>query len=177
MSLSLQVLDLVLDWTAAIAWPFVTLVIVLIVRKPAIALLGRIDTVAQRAETEAFDVQLGERLKISFRQALKAANPKTVAEAVQVAEQEADRAITIFNLLGRMPLEQHHKDLLLKVARGGAKGIHWQYGGREEDAPGRTMSQLLAYGLVRREGDRYYTHPLVREYIFSSHATSQDDKK
>lgn len=89
MNDALQILQLLLDWSAAVAWPFVTLIIVLIIRKPVVKLLSRFETVAQRAETEAFDLQLGEKLKISFRQALESANPQTVEEAVEVAEQEA----------------------------------------------------------------------------------------
>ena len=169
MNETLEIMKLLFDWTAAIAWPAVTLVIVLLVRKPIVKLLARVDTVAQRAETEAFDLQLGEKLKLSFRKALESANPTTVEEAVEAAEQAADKALSIFNLLGNIPLKQHHKDLLLKIAKGGDEGINWEYGGKPEDAPGRTMGHLLTYSLVSRDGDRYFAHPLVREYIFTVH--------
>ncbi len=66
-------------------------------------------------------------------------------------------------------MQKHHKDLLLKVAKGGNQGIEWHYKGSPEIAPGRTMGFLLDRNLVHREEDRYYVHPAVREYIFETH--------
>ena len=153
----------------SINWTVTVLVLSVVFRKPILELLGKLGSIADRAGTEPFDLQLGEKLKLSFKEAVKKAKPKTVDEAVEIAEREAEKALTVFDLLGRIPLGQHHKDLLLKVAKGGDKGIHWEYGGPQNRAPGRTMGFLLQHGLVHREGDKYVAHPLVREYIFRTH--------
>lgn len=168
----METLKLFLDWTAAISWPVVVLIVVVLFRKPLLALLERIGTIADRAGKEAFDLQLGEQLKISFKEAIKKANPRTVEEAVEVAEKEAERAITIFESLGRVPLKQHHKDLLLKIAKGGDQGVQWEYKGPKEIDPGRTMGFLFKKGLVRKDGDRYFVHPVVRDYIFETHGNN-----
>jgi hypothetical protein len=169
-----EVLKLILDWTAAMAWPSVVLFIVVFFRAPLLALLERIGAIADRAGREAFDLQLGEKLKISFKEAIKQANPRTVEEAVKVAEKEAEKAINIFESLSRIPMQQHHKDLLLKIAKGGDKGIHWVYKGPEDIAPGRTMGYLLQKNLVRRDGDQYFVHPVVRDYIFEVHGNAKE---
>jgi hypothetical protein len=162
-------LKLLLDWSAAIAWPTVVLILVIMFRRSILMLIERLCVIADRAGKEAFELQLGERLKISFKEALRQANPKTVEEAVEVAEKEVGKAITIFQSLSRIPLQQHHKDLLLKVAKGGDEGIIWEYKGPKEISPGRTMGFLLNKSLVRRDGERYYAHPVVREFIFEIH--------
>lgn len=168
----MEVLKLLFDWTAAIAWPAVVFVIIVLFRVPLLALIERIGAIADRAGKEAFDLQLGEKLKISFKEAIKQANPKTVEEAVNVAEKEANKAINIFESLSRIPMQQHHKDLLLKIAKGGDNGIHWVYKGPEGIAPGRTMGYLLKKNLVRRESDQYFVHPVVRDYIIEVHGKS-----
>jgi hypothetical protein len=169
----MDILKSLLDWSAAVAWPAVAFAAVLMFRRPVFTLLERFGSIADRASREAIDIQLGEKLKLSFREAIEKADPKTVQEAVAVAKKEADRAISIFEQLARVPMQQHHKDLLLKVARGGNEGIHWEYKGLAEHAPGRTMGFLLDRSLVRREGDRYYAHPAVREYILSVHGREE----
>ena len=168
----MEILKIIFDWTAAIAWPVAVLAIAIMFKIPLLALLERIGNIADRASREPFDIQLGEKLKISFKDAIEKANPKTVEEALKVAEIEAEKAIDIYDLLSRIPLKPHHKDLLLKVAKGGNKGIHWEYGGLKERAPGKTMGVLLQNGLVHRDGHQYYAHPLVREYIFRVHDKS-----
>jgi len=70
-------------------------------------------------------------------------------------------------------MKQHHKDLLLKIAKGGDDGVEWFYGGEPNQAPGRTMGFLLSNSLVTREGDRYYAHPLIRDFIFKIHGKSK----
>lgn len=168
----MNMLQLLLNWSASVAWPIVALVALSMFRRPIFALIDRISSIADRASREAIDIQLGEYLKVSFKQAIRQADPKTVAEAIAVAEKEADKALTIFEQLARVPLRQHHKDLLLKVAKGGDKGIHWIYKGAEELAPGRTMGFLLNLGLVRRTADRYFAHPAVRDFIFEIHGAN-----
>ncbi len=165
----MKILQLLLNWSASIAWPSVTLVALLMFRRPLFLLLERIGSIADRASREAIDIHLGQQLKVSFKEAIHKADPKTVAEAIAVAEKEADKALTIFEQLARVPLRQHHRDLLLKVAKGGDEGIHWIYKGAEALSPGRTMGFLMNRGLVRRIGDRYVAHPVVREYIFEIH--------
>lgn len=165
----MESLKLFLDWSAAIAWPVVTLIVTAMFRVPLFALLERLGSIADRASREAFDIQLGEKLKVSFREAIVRAAPKTVEEAVAVAEKEADRAISIFENLSRIPMQKHHKDLLLKVAKGGEEGIQWAYKGSPDLAPGRTMGFLLQRSLVRRDGDRYFAHPVVRDFISATH--------
>ena len=66
-------------------------------------------------------------------------------------------------------MQQHHKDLLLKISKGGDDGVEWQYGGNPENEPGRTMGFLLKKSLVRRDGDRYFVHPVVRNFIIETH--------
>ncbi len=166
----MEILKLFLNWTSSVAWPATIIILSIIFREPLLGLFDKIGAIAERAGKEPFDLQLGEKLKISFKEAIKAANPKTVDEAVEIAEKEAEKAINIFNLLGNIPLQQHHKDLLLKVAKGEEKGIHWVYGGSAEKSPGRTMGFLIQNGLVHREEDRYFAHSLVREYIFKVHS-------
>lgn len=165
----MSILQQLLNWTASVAWPIVTLVALSMFRRPIFSLLERIGSIADRASREAIDIQVGEKFKLSFKEAIQKADPKTVAEAIAVAEKEADKAFTIFELLARVPLRQHHMDLLLKVAKGGDEGIHWIYKGAEAHAPGRTMGYLLNQGLVRRAGDRYVAHPVIRDYIFGIH--------
>ena len=169
----METLKILLDWSAAIAWPVVALIITVMFRAPLFALLERLGSIADRASREAFDIQLGEKLKVSFREAIVRADPKTVEEAVAVAEVEADRAISIFENLSRIPMQKHHKDLLLKVAKGGEDGIHWVYKGSSELAPGRTMGFLLKRSLVRREGDQYFVHPVVRDFISATHGDEE----
>jgi hypothetical protein len=112
-----EIIKIILDWTAAIAWPIVIIIVTIMFRSPIFSLLERIGTIADRASREPFDIQLGEKLKISFKEAIEKANPKTVEEAVKVAEIEAEKVINIFDLLSRIPLQQHHKDLLLYWTR------------------------------------------------------------
>ena len=166
----MELLKLMLDWSAAIAWPVIVLILVLMFRRQILMVVERICLIADRAGTEGFELQLGELLKISFKEALKKANPKTVEEAVEVAEKEVGKTISIFQSLSRIPLKQHHKDLLLKISKGGNDGIIWEYKGPKEISPGRTMGYLLEKSLVRRDGDRYYVHPVVREFIFEIHS-------
>lgn len=169
----METLKLILDWSAAVAWPVIALVITAMFRAPLFALLEQLGSIADRASRESFDIQLGEKLKVSFREAIHLANPKTVEEAVAVAEKEADRAISIFENLSSIPMHKHHRDLLLKVAKGGDAGIHWVYKGPSDLAPGRTMGFLLQRSLVRREQDRYYAHPVVREFIIATHGDDE----
>ncbi|MGB2990685.1 MAG: hypothetical protein WBC98_12095, partial [Candidatus Zixiibacteriota bacterium] len=151
----------------------VVLIIVIMFRTPLMELLNRMGAIVDRASKEPFDIQLGEKLKLSFKEAIQNANPKSVEEAVEVAEREADKAISIFELLSNIPMKRHHKDLLLKLAKGGSEGVEWYYGGDPDKAPGKTMGFLLAHSLVTREGNRYSVHPLVREYIFKIHGKNQ----
>lgn len=168
----MALLQALLNWLASVAWPLVALIALIMFRRPLYALFDRVGSIADRASREAVDIQLGEKLKLSFREAIQRANPKTVQEAVAIAEQEADRAISIFEQLAKVPMQQHHKDLLLKLAKGGDEGTVWHYKGSPEIAPGRTMGFLLQRGLVWRDGDRYFVHPAVREYIFDVHGAS-----
>jgi hypothetical protein len=147
------------------------LIIALVFRTPLLALLERVGVIADRAGTGAFELQLGEQLKISFKEAIKQANPQTVEEAVEVAEKEAARAITIYQSLSRIPFQQHHKDLLLKISKAGDAGVQWDYKGPKDRSPGRTMGYLLHNGLVRCDGDRYFVHPVVRDFIFERHSS------
>jgi hypothetical protein len=165
----METLKLLVDWSASVAWPVVALIITALFRAPLFALLERLGSIADRASREAIDIQIGEKLKVSFREAIQRANPATVAEAVAVAEKENDRVISIFEQLNRIPLQKHQKDLLLKLAKGGDEGVHWVYKGPDQFAPGRTMNFLLQRALVRREGDRYFVHPVVRDFIFATH--------
>ena len=142
-------------------------------RSPILELLTRMGAIADRASKEPFDIQLGEKIRLSFKEAIHNANPKSVEEAVEVAEREVNKAINIFELLSNIPMRKHHKDLLLKIAKGGSEGVEWFYGGEPEKSPGRTMGFLLAHSLVSREGDRYFVHPLIREYIFEIHGKNQ----
>ena len=169
----MDTIKIFLDWSASIAWPLVTVSVVLMFRAPLFALLERLGSIADRASRESFDLQLGEKLKISFRDAIQKANPQTVEEAVAVAEEEVDKALSIFELLSRIPMQKHHKDLLLKISKGGDAGLDWHYKGPSENAPGRTMGFLLDSALVHRKGDRYFVHPAVRDFIFETHANAE----
>lgn len=166
----MELTKFLLDWSSSIAWPVVTLIIAIMFRTPVLQLFEQFGSIANRASKEAFDLQLGEKLKISFKESIESANPKTIEEALKIAETEAEKIINIYEILNNIPIQKHHKDLLLKVAKGGDKGIYWKYGGKIEAAPGRTMGHLLKNGLVHRDGNRYYAHSLVRDYIFKVHS-------
>lgn len=169
----MDAIKMILDFTADIAWPTVALVIAVMFRAPLLILLEQIGSIAHRASKEPFDLQLGEKLKISFREAIERANPKTVEEAIKVAEKEVDRTLNIFEMLSRIPLTPRHKDLLLKVAKGGDDGICWKFKGPNENAPGRTMGFLIKKGLVNKKEDRYFVHPVVRDFIFEVHGDDE----
>ena len=92
---TMELFKILLDWTAAMARPALVLFVIIKFRQPISELIERIGAIADRAKNEAFDLQLGEQLKISFNKAMEEANPKTVKEAVQVAEEEADKVLNI----------------------------------------------------------------------------------
>jgi len=165
----MEIITAILDWTAKVAWPATVLTIILLFRQQIRDILLRLEAVASRAGSQAFDLQLGERLKLSFRDAMESSKPATVEEAKAVAVKEADKALSIFDSLSRLPLHQQHKDLLLKIAKGGEAGIEWTYGGDPADSPGRTMGLLIDHGLVQFINGRYVAHSLARDYIFQVH--------
>ncbi|MEM9388444.1 MAG: hypothetical protein AAGA68_25595 [Pseudomonadota bacterium] len=165
----MEFLKLLLDWTADVSWPLVVLAVALTYRPSLEALFDRLGAVVERAGKEPFDLQLGEALKISFKDAIAQAQPQTVEEAVEVAEREAGIALSVFDTLARVPLKQHHRDLLLKIARGGDEGVVWHYKGKQRPPPGNTMGYLLNSGLVHRDGDRYFAHSVVRDFILETH--------
>ena len=69
----MEILKLILDWTAAMAWPALVLFVIAQFRRPINELIERIGAIADRAKNEAFDLQLGEQLKISFSKAIEEA--------------------------------------------------------------------------------------------------------
>ncbi len=167
----MELTKIILEFLSSLAWPLVILFIAVMFKKPIFSLLGRIDAIADRASKDSFDLQLGEKIKLSFKDAINKANPKTVEEAVNVAEKEVDKVISAYDILSNIPMKQHHKDLLLKIAKGGSKGITWVYGGNPDEAPGKTMSYLITRGLVARDENTYVVaHKLVRDFIFKSHS-------
>ena len=165
----LEVIKLILDWTASIAWPFVVLLVALVYKKPIYALLSNIGGIAGRAVTQPFELSLGEKLKVVFREALDTAQPQTVNEAISIAKEMADKALSIYDVLREVPLKEHQKGLLIKVAKAGPKGLAWEYGGDPSKAPGHTMGYLLRKGLVSQmENGRYVVHPVVAKFFLEN---------
>jgi len=76
--IKMEIAKLIFNWTGAIAWPIVVLTIIVMFRIPIRELLNRVGAIADRASREPFDIQLGEKLKISFKEAIQKANPKSV---------------------------------------------------------------------------------------------------
>lgn len=88
----MTLLTLLLNWLASVAWPLVALTALVMFRRPVYDFVDRIGLLADRASKEAADIQLGEKIKLSFREAIQKAKPETVEEAVAVAEKEVDKA-------------------------------------------------------------------------------------
>lgn len=61
---------LLLDWTAAIAWPLVIVLLIVTYRKEFGSLLSNISSIAERAHKEPVEIALGEKLKLVFREGL-----------------------------------------------------------------------------------------------------------
>jgi hypothetical protein len=160
---------MILDWSSSVAWPIIVLLIALVYKKPIYALLSNIGGIASRAATQPFELSLGEKLKIIFREALDTAQPKTVDEAISIAKDVADKALSIYDVLQEIPLKQHQKGLLTKIAKAGSEGLVWEYGGDPSKSPGRTMGYLLQKGLVfKMENDRYMVHPVVAKFFLEN---------
>jgi hypothetical protein len=85
----------------------------------------------------------------------------------------ADKALSIYDVLREVPLKEHQKGLLIKVAKAGPNGLAWEYGGDPSKAPGRTMGYLLQKGLVSQmENGRYVVHPVVAKFFLENNQGS-----
>ena len=107
----MDLLKQVLNWTAEIAWPAAVLAIALLYRKPIYALLSNIGGIAGRAVTQPFELSLGEKFRIAFREVVSAKAPKTVDEAISVAAEIADESITVYRLFRDVSLTESQRDI------------------------------------------------------------------
>ena len=68
---TMEVIKILLDWTAATAWPIVVLVVVIIYRKRLDSLLSGLTGIAERVHKESVEIALGEKFKLIFRESIK----------------------------------------------------------------------------------------------------------
>jgi len=78
----------VLQFTAAVGWPVTVFVIAVMYRTPIYGLLSHVGGIAERAATQPFKATVGN-VKLEFKEAVVAKNPKTVEEAVDAAAEVA----------------------------------------------------------------------------------------
>jgi putative transposase len=120
-----ELLKYLLDWLADIAWPTVVLGIALIYRRPIHTLLTNLGSIAGRAATDPFEVSIGDSLKVVFKESLRQASPDNVSDALQVANDTADKLFSLFDLLHHRlsPLE---RDTVREVAGAGSDGYEFR---------------------------------------------------
>jgi len=79
-------------WIAAVAWPITLLVIAIVYRKPIYDLLHHVGGIAKRAATQPFKAKVGN-VKLEFKDAVLAKNPRTVQDEVDAGADIAKRLL------------------------------------------------------------------------------------
>jgi len=172
MQENIEILKTILNFIVGISWQIVILIIVIIFKNRLSSILAKLEKTIHRTTDEACELQFGDILKVSFQNAKTKINETTIKEdkVLSIYEEEISKSFKINNILKHIPLKQHHKDLLFKVAKGGVSGINWEYGGDPANAPGNTMGFLLKNSLVIQKKNKYFcSHKVIEEYIFKEY--------
>ncbi|HXH90076.1 MAG TPA: hypothetical protein VNN25_00740 [Thermoanaerobaculia bacterium] len=169
MSSQLEWARLVVEVLKGIAWPLLVLTLALVYRRPLYALLSNIGGIAHRAVTDSFELSLGEKLRVAFRESISDANPQTVAEAIAVAEENADKALTLLATLKSVPLSHYERRFLFQAAEEAAREGSWTPAYPDARAQ-RAIGSLVTKGLLEKdESGAYRVHPLVAHYVLNSY--------
>ena len=171
----MEFLKQLFGWTASVAWPLSVLIIALIYRKPIYRLLSNIGGIAGRAVNQPFELSLGEKFRIEFKeqvktrfkQELSAKRPKDVDEAISTATNLAGEYLSIYEVLRDVPLTENQRELLRElVTPSGTKIAR-----RLEDLNGKyshkDVTDLVRRGLIAQVRQGYFeiTHDLIAGFV------------
>jgi len=69
----MEIAKLILDWTAAVAWPSVVVVVLTLYRKQLGGLLSGLDGLVERMRKDAVEIAIGEKFKLIFGETIRTA--------------------------------------------------------------------------------------------------------
>src|SRR5205809_980132 len=111
----MNVVKMILDWTASIAWPFVALCIALLYRKQINSLLVNVSGIVERVSKQPVEIALGEKFKLVFGEYFEAKSPKTIDEAKNVAAQFISESLPLIDFLKQIKLNDTQREILRKL--------------------------------------------------------------